>query len=330
MTRSPRMSPGELRAAVRGALVFPITPYTEDGSVALDAVAENAQWLPDTGIAALVAPSGTGEFFSLTANECLSIAKETVAAIAGRIPVVSGVGINARVAAELAGALEEVGVDGIMILPPYYAKPDPHALLEYYRSIARAVSIGVMIYARDSAIFTPDMVAELADTVPNLIAFKDGRGDVRLFQRIRRHVMQAFGSDRIAFLAGVGDDMVGPYFAAGAEGFTSSIACFWPEMASKLYQLARAGSYDELDDLYQRVVYPIYEMRQRRAGFEVSVNKEIMTILGHPAGKVRPPLANLSDEDLGHLRTIVAGLNIPRAEVRRKSAAAAIPSTSAV
>lgn len=321
-TTRTALSPNELRSRLRGALAFPITPYAADGSVDLDAVRANASWLPSGGVCAVVAPSGTGEFFSLTPDECLDIAGTTVEAVAGRVPVIAGVGSGVRLGAELAAAMQEVGVDGIMILPPYYAKPDPDALLDYYRGIASAVSVGVIIYARDSAALTPSMVYELAETIPNLIALKDGRGDVRLFQRMRAHVIERLCKDRMAWLAGVGDDMVGPYFAAGAEGFTSSIACFWPEMAAELYRLASAGAYDELDEVYRRVVHPIYEMRQRRAGFEVAVNKAIMELLGHQAGNVRPPLANLSETDRAELQAIVARLDAPRAEERRASAVA--------
>jgi 5-dehydro-4-deoxyglucarate dehydratase len=236
-------SPETLKARLRGPLAFPITPYSADGSVDLSAVRRNAEWLPERGIVALVAPSGTGEIFGLSPEEVSAVTAATVEAVNGRVPVIASVAFNARTGAELARRAEAAGADGVLVMPPYYATPDPRGLLAYYRQIATATSLGVLPYARDAAAFTPDLVEQLAREVPNLIAFKDGRGDVRLFQRLREHVNETLGSQRLAWLAGVGDDLVGAYFAAGAEGFTSSLACFWPEASVELYRLASSGDF---------------------------------------------------------------------------------------
>ena len=217
-------APRALGALLRGVLAFPITPYSDDGAVDLAAVHANARWLAGSGMYALVAPSGTGELFSLTPDECAAIVRATVEAAAGRIPVIAGVGFGPRVAAELARQAERDGADGILVLPPYYAHPDPDGLVGYYRQIAEATALGVAIYARDGVALTPALLERLAREIPNLVAFKDGRGDVRLFQRLREHVSERLGAERLVWLAGAGDDMVGPYFAAGAEGFTSSLA----------------------------------------------------------------------------------------------------------
>src|SRR5215469_4623303 len=86
-----------LKDRLRGVLAFPISPFAADGSVDVPAVRRNAAWLPETGIAAVVAPSGTGEFFALTADEALVIMRTTVEVIAGRVPVIGSVGLGARV-----------------------------------------------------------------------------------------------------------------------------------------------------------------------------------------------------------------------------------------
>jgi 5-dehydro-4-deoxyglucarate dehydratase len=305
-----------LKSRLRGPLAFPITPYAADGSVDLDAVRRNAAWLPQHGIVALVAPSGTGEIFALSPDECAAVTAATVDAVAGRIPVIASVGFNVRVGADLARRAEAAGADGVLVMPPYYATPDPQGLLEYYRQIAAATSLGVMPYARDAAAFTPQLIEQLARRVPNLIAFKDGRGDVRLFQRLREHVVEQIGADRLVWLAGVGDDLVASYFAAGAEGFTSSLACFWPEASAELYRLAARGDSAGLRQYHERVVRPFYELRQRGRGFEVSVMKAAMDMLGHPAGPARPPLGTLSERDRTDLRSILERLAVPTAAAR--------------
>jgi 5-dehydro-4-deoxyglucarate dehydratase len=144
----------------------------------------------------------------------------------------------------------------------------------------------------------------------------DGRGDVRLFQRIREHVIERLGADRLVWLAGAGDDLVAPYFAVGAEGYTSSLACFWPEASVELLRLARSGDRTELGHFHQRVVRPIYELRQRRRGYEVAVMKAAMELLGHRAGVARPPLGNLRPAEQTELADILRRLEVPTAADR--------------
>jgi 5-dehydro-4-deoxyglucarate dehydratase len=310
-------TPASLGPRLRGVLAFPITPYGPDGGVDCDAVAANAGWLAGSGVHALVAPSGTGELYSLTPEECSAVVEATVEATDGRIPVIAGVGFGPQQGALLARRAERAGADGILILPPYYAHPDPEGLVEYYRDIAAATSLGVAIYARDGVALTPALLERMAREIPNLVALKDGRGDVRLFQRLREHVSERLGADRMVWIAGAGDDMVGPYFAAGAEGYTSSLACYWPEASLELLRLAMSGDYAELARFHERAVRPFYELRQRRRGFEVAVMKGAMEILGHPAGPVRPPLGELSADDRAELRGIIERLNVPTAAARR-------------
>jgi 5-dehydro-4-deoxyglucarate dehydratase len=317
------MQPQTLQARLRGAIAFPITPYAADGAVDLDAVRRNAAWLPEHGICALVAPSGTGELFGLTTDECAAVTRATVEAVAGRVPIIAAVGVNSQTGVELARNAETAGADGVLILPPYYAAPDPTGLVEYYATVARATSLGVMPYARDAAAFTPTILENLVREVPNLVAFKDGRGDVRLFQRLREHIVETVGDSRLVWLAGVGDDLVGAYFAAGAEGFTSSLACFWPEASAELFRLASSGDFKGLSAYHARVVRPFYELRQRGRGFEVSVMKAAMEMLGHPAGPPRPPLGQLSARDHEDLAAILERLNVPTAAQRAQAAVAA-------
>jgi 5-dehydro-4-deoxyglucarate dehydratase len=312
-----KISPNDLKSRLNGAIAFPITPYGPDGSVDLTAVRANASWLPEGGVCAVVAPSGTGELFGLSPDECTAVTEATVDAIGGRVPVIASVGFGPRVAEDMARRAEEVGADGILVLPPYYGQPDPRGLIQYYGAVGAATSLGIMPYARDAAAFTPELVENLAREVPTTIAFKDGRGDVRLFQRIREQVNERVGSDRLVWLAGVGDDLVAPYFAVGATGFTSSVACFWPELSRELYDAARSGDYEHLRRLQAEKIRPIYDLRQRRRGFEVSMMKAAMEILGHRAGPVRPPLGSLDERDRADLAAVLERIGAPKASSRR-------------
>jgi 5-dehydro-4-deoxyglucarate dehydratase len=313
----------QLRAALRGALAFPITPFGDDGEVDLEAVRENASILVDTPVSAIVAPSGTGEFFALTPGESNEIVAATVE-VAGGKPVIAAAGIGPRIGAELAASAERAGAAAIMVVPPYYGNPDPKGIVRYYADIAAGTSLPIIPYARDSALLQPATMEQLVAEVPQVIAFKDGRADIRLFVRIREHIVQRFGADRLVWLGGSGDDLVGPYFAAGAEGFTSSLACFWPEGAGEIYRLASTGDRAALAAFHTRVVQPIYTMRQRRPGYEVAVMKAAMELLGYPAGPVRPPLANITDDERAELGAILATLDIPTRESRKLNTVAAV------
>ena len=117
------VAPEALKGRLRGPIAFPITPYTQDGEVDLNAVKQNASWLAEHQICAVVAPSGTGEIFALAPDECAQVTAATVEAVANRIPVIAAVGFNARIAAHLARHAEQAGADGILVMPPYYATP---------------------------------------------------------------------------------------------------------------------------------------------------------------------------------------------------------------
>jgi 5-dehydro-4-deoxyglucarate dehydratase len=313
----PAISPEAMKPHLRGAIAFPITPFTPNGDVDLDAVRANADFLATSRVASIVAPSGTGEFFSLTPEETNAVLQATVEAAAGRKPIIAAAGIGPKVAAEQAAFAESVGASAIMVVPPYYGRPDPGALIDYYAAIAEATDLAIIPYARDAAEFTPAMVRELAERIPSVIAFKDGRGNVRLFQQIREHVIGALGADRMAWLAGTGDDLIAPYFAAGAEGYTSSVACFWPEKSAELYDLASSGDFAGLREQHDSFIGPLYELRQRRRGYEVSMMKAAMELLGHKAGPARPPLANPSEAEKAELKALLDQFEIPTADVRR-------------
>lgn len=305
----------DLRTALHSALAFPITPYAADGRVDLAAVATNASFLPGCGIGAIVAPSGTGEFFALTTEEAKQIVAATVS-VAADVPVIAAAGFGPKVGAQMAADAEVAGAAAVMVVSPYYAKPSADGLVEYYKEIASGTTLPIIPYARDSALFTPAILTRLCEELPQIVAFKDGRADVRLFTQLRESVSAQLGADRLVWIGGSGDDLVGPYFAAGAVGYTSSLACFWPEASVELYRLASSGNFAGLAEYHSRVVRPIYEMRQLKPGYEVSVMKAAMELLGYVAGPSRAPLQNLDDAERTRLAEILKMLQVPTRDDR--------------
>jgi 5-dehydro-4-deoxyglucarate dehydratase len=306
------MSPTELRARLEGVIAFPITPFTAQLELDLPALRENVEFMLAGGIHALVAAGGTGELYSLTPDEHRQVVRTVVEVVRGRVPVIAGVGFGATMGRLLARQAEEAGADGLLMLPPYYVNADPEGLLEYYRHVAGATSLGVFPYSRDWVTFTPASLRKLAE-IPNVIAYKDGQGDLRAFSRLQHAV-----GDRLLWLGGVGDDMVAGYFAAGAKGFTSSVANYMPEVAVELFELAKAGNFQRVRELTAQKIQIFYDLRVSRRGYEVSIVKEAMELLGQKAGPVRPPLVNVAPQDRERLRAALdqAGLR-PVATIHR-------------
>ncbi len=249
---------------------------------------------------AMVAAGGTGELYSLSIDEIELVVATTVRAVAGRMPVVAGVGFNALMGAGIARRAEKAGAECILALPPYYSDAPEEGLFAYYEAIGAATPLPLMVYSRGWAVFTPEMVARLADRVPTLVAWKDGQGDIRKYQRIMNH-----NGDRLAWLGGLGDDCVPGYFSIGVQAYTSSISNIAPRLSLALADAGAQGDFAKLNELMERYVHPLYAIRERSRGYEVAAMKAAMEILGIPAGPVRPPLMNCRPKDIEDIRKLM-------------------------
>ena len=286
---------------LHGVFGFPVTPFRKDLSLDLDALEKNVDEMCRHSFCALVAAGGTGELYSLSVEETAQVIATTVKAAAGRMPVVAGTGFNAPLGAEIAKRAQRAGAECLLALPPYYISAPEEGLFAYYQAIGAATDLPLIVYSRDWAVFTPDMVARLAEQVPTLAAWKDGQGDVRRYSRI----MEANG-DRLAWFGGLGDDCVPAYFAIGVQAFTSSISNISPRVSLELADAGLKHDSPRLQMLMRKFVNPLYALRERARGYEVAMMKEAMEILGMPAGPVRPPLMNCRDRDRADLEKLMA------------------------
>ncbi len=293
------MPPEALRRRFSGVIAFPITPFKNDLSLDLVGLRSNLTKLIEHPICAVVAAGGTGEMYSLTPAEHLQVIKTTVEVIEGRAPVIAGVGFNQQLATEMAHAAAEAGADGILALPPYYPQADDEGLFEYYLAIGQATRLGMLIYSRDWVNCSPAMVERLTN-IPTLIAWKDGQGDARRYQMIINRV-----GNRLAWIGGAGDDAVPAYYSLGIRAYTSSIATVAPRLSLRLHELAASNRNDELTALMHRCVIPLYALRARRKGYEVSAMKAMMDMVGLNGGAVRPPLVNVRAEEREELQAIL-------------------------
>jgi 5-dehydro-4-deoxyglucarate dehydratase len=293
------MHPSELRHKLSGVIAFPITPFRDDLSLDLPGLHHNLSKLMEHPISAVVAAGGTGELYSLSPAEYARVVELTVHAVEGRVPVLAGVGFGQRLGVEMSQAAQKAGADGILAFPPYYPNADDEGLLDYYIAIGSSSKLGLVIYSRDWAAFTPQMVERLTG-IESLVAWKDGQGDIRRLQSIMNLV-----GDRLHWIGGAGDDMVAAYYSTGIRTFTSSIATVAPRLSLRLHELGSTNRHDELTDLLERCVIPLYAIRSRRRGYEVSTMKALMDMVGLNGGPVRPPLVNVRPEETDELRVIL-------------------------
>jgi len=294
------MKPEELRAKFSGVVAFPVTPFRDDLSLDIEGLRHNLTRLMEHPVCAVVAAGGTGEVYSLTPNEHAQVVETTVEIINGKAPVIAGVGFNRMLAVELANRSAAAGADAILALPPYYPQADEEGLVEYYRAIGDATQLGLLIYSRDWANFSPVQVERLAAKIPTLVAWKEGQADIRRFQMIINRV-----GDRLHWIGGAGDDMVPGYYSIGVRTYTSSIATVAPKLSLALHDTAANGRSDELSRLMSDCVVPLYALRARRKGYEVSAMKAMMDMAGLRGGPVRPPLPNVRAEEREELRTML-------------------------
>jgi 5-dehydro-4-deoxyglucarate dehydratase len=295
-------SPEEFRAGLRGVIAFPVTPFRPDLSLDLDGLRRNLRGLVEHRFAAIVAAGGTGEVYSLTPAEHSEVVLTTVREAGVRLPVIAGVCFNAVLAVQMARNAAAVGADAILALPPYYPNADEEGLLEYYAAIGRATPLPLLVYSRDWVNPGPAWVEKLCARVPTLVAWKDGQGDARRLQQFMARV-----GSRLHWIGGAGDDCVPAYYSIGIRTYTSSIATVAPRLSLQLHEAAAAGDAPALQRLMETYVIPLYALRSRRRGYEVSAMKEMMNALGLAAGPVRPPLPEMTPQDRADARALLEG-----------------------
>jgi 5-dehydro-4-deoxyglucarate dehydratase len=287
---------------LEGVIAFPVTPFTAAGDVDLDGLRSNLARLLAHPLAAIVAAGGTGELYSLSEREHEEVVRHTVDVVGGRIPVVAGTGGSVGAATAMAQRAADAGAAAILALPPSYPHADADGLVGYYRAIGAATPLPLIVYSRDWVNPGPALVERMADAIPTLAVWKDGQGDIRRYQQIMARL-----GDRLQWVGGAGDDLVGAYYRLGIRAFTSSIANVAPALALALHEAAAGGDDERIRALLEAHVIPLYELRGRRKGYEVSAMKALMAIQGQAAGPVRAPLVEVRAEELDELRDILDG-----------------------
>ena len=284
-----------------GTIGFPVTPWKADFGLDASALAAHANRMLDSGLEALTFCGSNGEQHSLTLPEYEQICLVAGEVAAGRAYLIFGVGQSWSVAQSQAVLARRAGAQAVLCIAPYMGDANEPGLASYYRDVARAAEIDVILYqTKWSGVLPVTLLDRLAD-VENIRMVKDENGNLSHYLEVRRQ----FG-DRFHWINGMAEPFVPSYWKLGVETFTSGLACFMPQITLRIRQLARSGDFAAVNRILDDVVIPMYELRNRRPGYKVSMIKTAMALAGMSAGSVRPPLTPMTAEDQRDLRNLMA------------------------
>jgi 5-dehydro-4-deoxyglucarate dehydratase len=299
-------TPLELKQIVsEGLLSFPITDFDEQGNFNAKTYIERLEWLAPYGATALFAAGGTGEYFSLAQAEYSDVIRTAVQTCAGKVPILAGAGGPTRTAIAYAQEAERLGAKGILLMPHYLTEASQDGIAAHVEQVCKSLKIGVIVYNRANSKLGPDQLRKLADRCPNLIGFKDGVGDIEHMVRVRR----AMG-DRFSYLGGLptAEVYAAAYKALGVPVYSSAVFNFIPKTAMEFYRAIAANDQATVGRLLDEFFLPYLDIRNRRAGYAVSIVKAGARLVGRSAGPVRAPLTDLTKEEDAMLDALIRKL----------------------
>lgn len=232
----------------RGVFPAAVTHFHDDQSLDLPSTLKHLDVMIGAGIDGLIMLGTVGENCSLDPAEKREVLKATVKHVGGRVPVLTGVAESAtRTACKFAADAEQMGVDGLMVLPAMVYKSDPRESMNHFRAVARASSLPIMVYNNPvsySVDVTPEMFLQLADE-EKFVAIKESSDNVRRITDLKNVC-----GDRYTLLCGV-DDLVLEAVVLGADGWVSGLVNAFPVENRLLWDLAVAGNYARALEIYR-------------------------------------------------------------------------------
>ncbi|MDW5377568.1 5-dehydro-4-deoxyglucarate dehydratase [Halomonas sp. HP20-15] len=291
-----------IKAIGDGLLSFPVTDFDSRGAFDRDSYRQRLEWFVSHDISAVFVAGGTGEFFNLTLDEYREVVAAAVSTVGGKVPVIASAGLSVGAGQAYAKAAEEAGADGILLMPPYLTECPQDGLVDYAQQICDSTSINVIYYNRGNGLLEASAVKHLAETCPNLIGLKDGKGDIQALNKIVKTV-----GDRLVYIGGVptAEIFAEAYLSIGVNTYSSAVFNFVPEMALKFYRELRKGNKEVVREITQKFFIPFIELRDNKKGYAVSLIKEGADIIGKPAGNVRSPLVMPTSAERQQLESLV-------------------------
>ncbi len=282
-----------------------VTPFDAGGELDLARTGEFTERLIQGGNDALIVNGTTGESPTVFYPQKIELFKEVVSAVGGRIPVIANVGDNCTEdTVQFAQDVAKLGVDGLMLVVPYYNKPPQEGLYQHFSTIAKAVDLPLILYnipGRCVINMTAETTLSLARDCDNIVAIKEASGK---FDQIAQIIEEA-PSD---FDVYSGDDSATlEIMKLGGVGVISTIGNVAPSRMKEIVELCAAEKWDEAEQA-NNALLPLMN-----GLFETSnpiLVKEALKLLGFPVGGVRLPLVNATEEQSQKLATIMREVGV--------------------
>lgn len=280
----------------KGSAVALVTPFTEDNNVNFEKLGELIEYHIENGTDALVVCGTTGEATTMSESEIFAVIKYTVEKVNKRIPVIAGTGSNnTMLSVHMSQEAEKLGVDGLLIITPYYNKTNEKGLKLHFETIANSVKLPIILYnvpGRTKVNIKPSVVVRLAK-IDNIVAVKEASGDLAQVAEIAKLVPKDF-----AIYSG-NDDTILPLLSLGGSGVISVLANICPKETHDLVTKFFEGDIEGSKKLQ-------LDMDALIAALFIEVNpvpvKTAMNILGFNVGDLRLPLAEMEETNLNVLK----------------------------
>ncbi len=282
-----------------------VTPFDSRLEVDYGQAAELTRRLIDSGSDGLVVAGTTGESPTLSTDEKVELFRTVVKAARGRVPVIAGTGSNATASSvALTGKAGEAGVDGVMLVVPYYNKPSQEGLYQHFKTVAGSTRLPVMLYnvpGRTSANLLPETVLRLVAEVPNIAAIKEASGNLDQVSEILRGAPEDF-----AVYSG-DDSLTLPILALGGAGIVSVASNLVAGRISEMVSAYLGGRVGQAAELHAEL-FPLMK------GLFITSNpvpvKAALKLAGFDAGGVRPPLVDATSRELSILSDILSQVGL--------------------
>jgi 4-hydroxy-tetrahydrodipicolinate synthase len=302
---------GKALTGISGILVTPFDTREKVAPLRLKPIVDRAI---GAGVHTLVANGNTGEFYGLTTAEAETMVHAAAELVAGRVPLLAGVGRSINDACALARASHAAGVSALMVHQPPDPFVSPRGIVAYVQRIAEAGGgLPIMLYLRNDGIGL-DAVEQLC-RVEGVAGVKwASPTPLRLAEAIRR------GDPKIVWVGGLAETWAPPLCAVGARGFTSGLINVWPAHSVAIHAALEAGDYARVNQLIG-VMAPFEEIRaEEQNGTNVTAVKAALQIMGEDCGPTRPPSAwPLTEKQAARLHQLLAswGLAVESRQVAR-------------
>lgn len=277
----------------RGSYTVAVTPFTKDlAHVDEAALVRFLEWQLDVGVPGIIALGTTGEFLTIDPEERRTIVETYVRVIDGAIPVIVGtMDAYTPTAVRQSREAQDLGADGLMILPPYYYTPTDDEIMRYYEAIDRAIDIPVMLYnnpVTSNVDMSADLVARLCRELESVQYIKESSQDLA---RVR-DVIEASDGQMLVY---AGERVVDSYLL-GAIGYVNPYGNYIPRASHRIFDLLEAGRIDDaraVQRLIDKIDHTIAEGHPTYG--HQCYSKALAAVAGHPVGDVRPPLTRFAE-----------------------------------